>query len=46
MASAIESMAVHQAAIGSFAPYSPASLATVALWRGIERRLAAPRESN
>ena len=46
MASAIESMAVRQAAIGSFAPNAAASIAIAGLWRGIERRLAAPRESS
>lgn len=41
MASAIEQMASRQAAIGAYAPSSPAAQAFNALWSGIERKLAA-----
>jgi cellulose biosynthesis protein BcsQ len=40
MASAIESMTVHHAPVGAFAPSSPGAQAFAALWTGIERRLA------
>ena len=40
MASAIEAMSARHAAVGSFAPRSPASLALSELWTAIERRLA------
>jgi chromosome partitioning protein len=40
MASAVEEMADRRAAIGDYAPRSPASQAIVALWIAIERRLA------
>lgn len=41
MASAIEQMATRQAAIGAFAPASPAAQAFAQLWAGIERKLVA-----
>ena len=40
MASAVEAMATRHAAVGAFAPRSPAATALAALWTGIERRLA------
>ncbi len=43
MASAVEQMAIHRAAIGSFAPSSPAAQAFATLWKGIERRLSRPK---
>lgn len=42
MASAVEQMAARRAPLGSFAPFSPASLTISTLWQGIERKLAAP----
>jgi cellulose biosynthesis protein BcsQ len=41
MASAVEAMADRHAAIGAYAPHSPAALALSALWVTIERWLAA-----
>lgn len=39
MASAVEQMAIEGSPVGAFAPRSPAAVATMVLWRGIERRL-------
>ena len=41
MASAVEAMADRHAAIGAYAPRSPAALAMASLWIAIERWLAA-----
>ena len=42
MASLVEAMGERRAPLGAFAPRSAAAQAYAALWRGIERRLAAP----
>jgi len=41
MAAAVEQMAARQAAVGAFAPSSPAAQAFDRLWAGIERKLVA-----
>ncbi|QAY78304.1 ParA family protein [Sphingosinicella sp. BN140058] len=45
MASAVEAMAVHHDAVGSFAPGAPAADAVARLWRAVERRLIAAESS-
>jgi chromosome partitioning protein len=40
MASAVEAMADRHAAVGAYAPHSPATQALAALWVAVERRLA------
>jgi chromosome partitioning protein len=39
MASAVEQMAIHRAAVGSFALSSAAGQAFATIWKGVERRL-------
>jgi len=46
MASGVEAMAARRQAVGAFAPRSPAAEALVALWTGIERRLARSRSKS
>ncbi|WP_204260674.1 ParA family protein, partial [Stenotrophomonas maltophilia] len=39
MASIVEAMSVHRAAVGAYAPRTPGAQAFAGLWQAIERRL-------